>query len=412
LHRRTRRLSLLVLWLLACLAAPPVLAQAGAARSTGSTTYSWKPLRFGNVPVVVFERFERFLAGVFTDEPDALGERLSTDTWWLGPDTGAALFVRHEKAGATRLMVFRLGEPLPTLLGTLSLPGSDFVVVDLDGDAVPEVVVPTSLQRLLAGAGFTMADYPTVDVVLWWNAVDLRYQVDNAHYPTFLGGRLHGAYQDLRAQDPATQRRGMVAIAFYFFSTDQPEEGRRLLERHVPDAAERERLGQAFASSVRLPWHGPCGCRTGWACDPGVKLCQPRDRAAKWQGWPHRLTLRFERARLAALGGGRGAWDDDGTLADPFVELAVDEGAPQASPVLKDTLQPAWGWSVDVLLYPASTIRLMLKDKDPAFDQLIAMKTWRAADFIEQAALARDHVLNLVLERVRELVIKVSEPKP
>ena len=397
---------------------PLVLAVALLVASTAALagpTYQWKTHRFRTVPLVTVERLGRFLLGVFPFTTDGLGEKLSQSTWWLGPQTGSASLVEHtyvaKEAPVTDLMVFRETEPLPTLLGTVRLPGEGATLVDLDGDAVPEVLYQMSVDRVLKKASFSLKQYPSVDVVLAWDGTEQRFVLANEAHRVFLGTRLGPAYDALRRDAPDDRLPGAIQLAFYFFGTGQPDEGRTLLARHVDDPAERAALEKAFTAIAAAPWLPPCGCPTGYECHPQARLCEPRGVDTTWKEWPKRVTVTPDALTLSAGSGQRNFWDEDGTPPYPFVEMAVDGGEPQRSPRASDTLEASWNWKATVDLYPLTELRVTVKDDDGAFAQVVAMKALSAKELLEKA-LANGGDVELKLRNVRRLILKVAEILP
>jgi len=375
-------------------------------------TYQWKTHRFRTIPLVTVERLGKFLLGVFPFTTDGLGEKLSQSSWWLGPVTKGASFVEHafreNDVAVTDLMVFRETEPLPTLLGTLRLPGEGATVVDLDGDAVPEILYSTSVDAVLKKAAFSLKQYPAVDMVLAWNAEQDRYVPANADHRVFLGTRLGPAYDALRRDAPDDRLQGAIQLAFYFFGTGQLDEGRTLLTRHVDDPAERAAIEKAFTSITTARWRAPCGCDPTSECHPQARLCQPKGVHKTWKDWPRTVTVTPDSLVLAAGAGQRNFWDDDGTPPDPLVELSVDGGTAQRSPQASDTLQASWNWKATLDLYPLTELKIVIKDDDGGFEQMVAMKTISAKELLERA-LANDGAVELKLRNVRSLVLKVAE---
>jgi len=383
-----------------------------AATALARPTYEWKNLRFRTVPLVTAERQGRFLLGVFPNTVEGFGEKLAVDSWWLGPDTGAATFVQHRFSVAdqpvTDVMVFRDTEPLPTLLGTLRIPGDTVDLVDLDGDAVPEVLFPMSVSALLTKFTVDLSQPPIVDVVLAWDAAENRFRPANADHRVFLGMRLGPAYDALRRDRPEDRLPGALQLAFYFFGTGQLDEGRIVLARHVPDAAERAVLEKVFTGIVTVPWRGPCGCERGAECHPQARLCQPKGVQQTWAAWPKHVAVTPASLVLGGGSGRRDFWDEDGSGPDPYLELSVDNGPPARTPPATDTLETSWLWKTELDLYPLSELKLVVKDKDGAFDQTIAMKSLSAKELLEQA-LANGGDVELKLRSVRRLLLKVEE---
>jgi hypothetical protein len=387
----------------------------GAATATARPTYEWKNHRFRTVPLVTVERQGRFLLGVFPRTTDGLGETLRQSDWWLGPVTGNARVVEHgfrlKDQPFTDVMFFRETEPLPTLQGTLRIAGDEVTLLDLDGDAVPEVLYPMSIDAVLKKSTFSLRDWPTVDVVLAWDAAEGRLRPANADHRVFLGTRLGPAYDALRRDLPEERLPGVIQLAFYFFGTGQIEEGRALLAKHLTDAHEREAVEKAFTAIVSVPWSPPCGCDKGRECHPQARLCQPRGVDRTWHEWPKRVTLTPSSLVLAPGSGRRNFWDDDGTDPDPYLELSVDNGAPLRSPVATDTLSTSWMWKAEFDLYPLTALKIVVKDRDGAIDQIIAMKSLSAKELLEKA-LASAGEVELKLRNVRRLLLKVEDLPP
>jgi C2 domain len=235
----------------------------------------------------------------------------------------------------------------------------------------------------------------------------------NELFRHFLGARLEEAYAAMRRDRDEDRLQGLVSLAFYFFSTGQRESGRTFLEKHVTDEKERGDIEAAFSAIIRVPWKASCGCNKGWACVPKVGLCQPKGVAKAWADWPRVMDVEVVSASIAGGSSGgtrRSFWDQDGSAVDPFVELAFDEAEILKTPVAENNYTPTWGFKTSVTLYPYSTLKLTLKDKDRAFDQLIAMKTLKAPDIFKQAN--KDGLLKLKLRRVKELVLSFVERLP
>ena len=386
-------------------------------QAASACTYTWTAHRFRQVPVVTFERLGRFLAGVFPYRPDAYGETTTVDDYWLGPTLGHGIFVFHgfrkNEEPFTEVMVFRRNEPSPTLLGSVIVPGHEVDVIDIDGDMVPEILYPVNLDEVVKAQVFSLKDYPVVEVVLRFDPDSRRYVAGNEPFRHFLGARLEEAYAAMRRDRHEDRLHGLVSLAFYFFSTGQRESGRGFLEKHVADEKERGDIEAAFSTIIRVPWRPRCGCNKGWACLPTLGLCQPKGVAKSWADWPRVVDVEVVSASIAgetAGGSRRSFWDKDGSPVDPFVELTFDDGEILRTPVAEDNYTPTWAFKTLVTLYPFSTLKLTVKDKDRAFDQMIAMKTLQAPEIFKQAD--EDGLLKLKLRRVKELVLSFVERMP
>lgn len=379
-------------------------------RAHAGPTYVYKAHRFLQVPIITVEREDAFLLGFFPRQPDALGERLDMEPTWLGPDSGYGRLLLHRYPDGdeirTDVLVLRDTEPVPSLAGTLSVPGPHVDVVDLDGDALPELLYSISLDKLLKERLFSVDEYPVVDVVLAWDASARRYTLANQAHRIFLASRLDDAYEALQSPDEPVRRKGLVALAFYFFGTGQADEGRALLARHAPDPTEQKALEQAFARIVEVPWKSPCTCHAAWACHAASGICQPKGVAKEWSSWPRRVALHPERLELKPGPAEKAFWDEDRSEPDPFIEIAVDAQPPVASPPADDTLSAEWLWQTEVLLYPPSVLRLVVKDKDPGLDQPIARKSLTAAALFDLAA-ENEGVATFRLRNVRSLRLRI-----
>ena len=393
-----------------------IMLSAAAARVDARPSYDWRLLSFRGVPYVTFERSGDFLVGVFPRQSDSVGERMEVHEHFMGPEVGQALLVLHSYHDKdlvhSRLHVIRLTEPVPKLVGTVELEGAAVDLADLDGDAVPELIYPVDLQEPLSDQAFTISEVPSVDLVLRWDVMRGRFAYANEAFPLFLGGRLGAAYEDLRSHKTSHVRRGMIAIAHYFSSTGQADSAAKLLGRHLPDARQQRALKRAFAEIRRVEWLPACACARGWTCHPKARLCQPRDTATAWKGWPRRIELTVKSARVYAAASKAKFWDDDGSDPDPFIELHVDGEEPRKSPIAQNTVKPRWGWSQEFTLYPPSVLKLMVKEDDPSFDQLIAMKTLRAGELVAALTAIEAGVMTMALNRVPELVLLVEEIEP
>lgn len=369
---------------------------------------------FRTTPVVTFERLGRFLAGVFPYRPEAYGEKMAVDDYWLGPTLGHGVFVFHgfreKEEPFTEVLVFRRNEPMPTLLGSVIVPGYEVDVIDIDGDMIPEIRYPVSVDEVVKARFFSLKQYPVVEVILRFDQEKRRYVAGNEPFRHFLGARLDEAYAAMRRDREEDRLMGLVSLAFYFFSTGQAESGQTFLAKHVPDEKERGKIEKAFSAIIRVPWKRTCGCASGWTCLSKVGLCQPKGVAKEWKDWPRVVDFGILRATLVGEGSKRSFWDKDGTAADAFVELSIDDGKLIRTEVQRDSFTPEWNFKTTAKLYPLSILKMTLKDKDNAFDQMIAMKTLRAPDLFKFAN--EKGLIKMSLRRVKEFVLSVVENKP
>jgi Cys-rich repeat protein len=128
------------------------------------------------------------------------------------------------------------------------------------------------------------------------------------------------------------------------------------------------------------------GCATNTDCGAG-NVCQSTiQQCASADGATYKLTIKSGTAPSATASGG--AWDIDGSLPDPYLNVYVNGSLVCYTAPVSNTTTPTWNATCNTALKLTSsdTLKFVMMDDDVGLDDQIADDIWTGADLVNMLA--------------------------